>query len=257
MDVAGSCDVSQLTASSWLDDAEHLVHRLPGTLALLEAGELLLPQAQVLITETRGLSAEACAQVEERVLPTAVRRTPARLRDHVRRAVLALDAEQARVRASAARTDRRVWSKPAPDGMAFIGALAPAVDVARLMGALTAKARELASAGDERTLDQLRVDLLCGWDAADPAAAGGRRSRPVQVVVHVPVATALGLSDEPGRLEGYGPLEAGTTRRLLADAELRKACVDSQTGRVVAVEDAWCVLRVRPAPSVPPWSTWC
>jgi hypothetical protein len=136
-----------------------------------------------------------------------------------------------------------VWSKPAPDGMAFIGALAPAVDAARLMGALTAKARELASAGDERTLDQLRVDLLCGWDAADRVDVAGRRSRPVQVVVHVPVATALGLSDEPGRLEGYGPLEAGTTRRLLADAELRKACVDSRTGRVVVVHDAV----VRPA----------
>jgi hypothetical protein len=74
LDVAGTCEIGQLTASSRLDEAEHLVVRLPGTLGLLEAGELLVPQAMVLIAETRTCTPTVCAQVETRVLPTATGR---------------------------------------------------------------------------------------------------------------------------------------------------------------------------------------
>lgn len=65
----------------------------------------------------------------------------------------------------------------------------------------------------------------------------GRRRRPVQVLVHVPVVTALGLADEPCELEEVGPIDADHGRLLLSTAELRKVCVDAVTGRVLHVED--------------------
>ena len=43
----------------------------------------------------------------------------------------------------------------------------------------------------------------------------------------VPAETGLGLSNEPGWLD------APTTRQLLVDAELRRACADSTTGQLV------------------------
>jgi len=93
---------------------------------------------------------------------------------------------------------------------------------------------------------------------AVPAAAGGlrpsfveaadadcRRSRPVQASVVVPVETALGLSSEPGWLQGYGFLSAPTCRLLLVDAELRRVCAQAGTGQLLDLADR----AVRPPPS--------
>lgn len=69
LDVAGTCHLGQLAASSRLTDGEHLVVRLPATLDALETGQLLVHQAQVLIGETRSLEPAVCAEVERRILP--------------------------------------------------------------------------------------------------------------------------------------------------------------------------------------------
>ena len=70
-------------------------------------------------------------------------------------------------------------------------------------------------------------------------------SRPVQAVVLVPVETALGLSNEPAWLDGYGWLDAPGSRLLLPDAELRQLSIDGATGQVLdlAARD------VRPPPT--------
>ncbi len=78
----------------------------------------------------------------------------------------------------------------------------------------------------------------------EAASSDCRRSRPVQAHVTVPVETSLGLSNEPGWLDGYGWLSAPTCRLLLVDAELRRVCVQSGTGQLVEVDDS----DVRPPP---------
>jgi len=66
----------------------------------------------------------------------------------------------------------------------------------------------------------------------------------VQALVFVPVSTALGLNDSACELSEYGPVDADHGRMLLADAELRKVCVDGRTGQVLYVQDGV----VRPVP---------
>ena len=61
----------------------------------------------------------------------------------------------------------------------------------------------------------------------------------------VPVETALGLSSEPGWLEGYGWVSAPSCRLLLVDAELRRVCAQTGSGQLLDVADRV----VRPAPS--------
>jgi hypothetical protein len=53
---------------------------------------------------------------------------------------------------------------------------------------------------------------------------------PVVVNLHLPMATALQLSDDPGVLEGHGPLDAFRIRLLLPNAALREVFVDETTG---------------------------
>lgn len=64
-------------------------------------------------------------------------------------------------------------------------------------------------------------------------------------MVLVPVETALGLSNEPSWLDGYGWLSAPATRSLLVDAELRQVCAQSRTGVVVDLAER----AVRPPPT--------
>jgi hypothetical protein len=69
-------------------------------------------------------------------------------------------------------------------------------------------------------------------------------SRPVQAAISVPVETALGLSNEPAWIDGYGWISAPTARLLLVDAELRRVCTRTGTGQLVDVADR----DVRPPP---------
>lgn len=69
---------------------------------------------------------------------------------------------------------------------------------------------------------------------APPALAGRPRwgARPVCLYVTVPWTTVAGLSEEPGELAGYGPLDAEEVRRLAADATWRRILTDPASGTV-------------------------
>ena len=54
--------------------------------------------------------------------------------------------------------------------------------------------------------------------------------KPTTVNLHLPMATALDLTDAPGILEGHGPLDARRIRQLLPDASLREVYVDHDSG---------------------------
>ncbi len=81
----------------------------------------------------------------------------------------------------------------------------------------------------------------------EAASSDCRRGRPVQATIVIPVETALGLSNEPGWLDGYGFFSAQASRLLLVDAELERACAQTGTGQLVDLADR--SLRPPPTPA--------
>ena len=141
-------------------------------------------------------------------------------------------AESIEQRHRRAARDRGVWLTAELDGMATLTALLPADKAHAAMTRLDLAARHLTTAADEeRTLAQLRADaladLLAGGSVTEnptaapaPAAGASRASgsaRPT-VVVTVPALTLLGRDDTPATLDGYGPIDLDTARRLAGGA---------------------------------------
>ncbi|WP_281272749.1 HNH endonuclease [Prauserella muralis] len=90
-------------------------------------------------------------------------------------------------------------------------------------------ARTQRNTGDPRTLDQLRADvtaaLLLGHDpgAQAPAVAA-------MVSLHMPVTTALTMTEHGCHLDGYGPIPAAIAREMMSNpaSVLRKVITDEQ-----------------------------
>ena len=295
-EVAVARSVSDRAAAAEIRTALQLTTTLPRTLALLDAGSISPQRARAFAGEVEVYDDEVAraldAQLAERVAGLPVWR----IVQEVRRVAATLDPEAAALRTAAKNAGRGVLLQPDRDDQASLVAYGPAVPLTRWYDTLTERARALKQAGDPRTLDQLRFDLLTSTypcavhapvDPLSPAAAPGdaathaggasggappaadaaanvaaraaglrpglvepassdcRTSRPVQASITVPVETALGLSSEPGWLDGYGWISAPTCRLLLVDAELRRVCAQGGTGQVVDVADR----DVRPPPT--------
>ena len=88
LEMAGSWQVSQLTATRWSDEAERYELCLPQTLEALEVGALLVHQAQVLLHRTRHCTETVARAVENEVLPFASALCPSDLRKRVDRVAL-------------------------------------------------------------------------------------------------------------------------------------------------------------------------
>jgi hypothetical protein len=128
-----------------------------------------------------------------------------------------LDPQSLAERHRRAQEERRVWFEPDRDGMCWLTAHLPAEVGRQAMSRLDAAAASLAARDDEtRTLAQLRADIA--GDLLTGAASGAAQAVTVAVAVTVPVLTLLGVAELPGTLEGYGPIDADTARRLAAHA---------------------------------------
>ena len=233
--------------------AGELVHRLPESLAALEAGVITSRQAWRLTDQLRPLDDAAAQKVEEAVLEYMRTR-----RDHsgfcrkVKREVLKHDPRGAEERHTAAMDQRRITVKPVEDGMSWVGGTLPAPDALALDAALDhlaaqaqAKAHTTAKETDPRdgrtkitpqegrtkaqrradALGQLARDVLAGQCAH---CTGTPAPLHPAVQVTVAMSTLLGLDHEPAELAGYGPIPAslalnlafdqsGTWRRLVTD----------------------------------------
>ena len=281
--MAGSWQVSQLTATRWDLEAEHFELSLPQTLQALEDGVLLVHQAQVLLHRTRHCTEAVAQAVEHELLPVAADLCPSDLRKRVDRVVLRVESEladaaalddpegvsPAELRHAEAVADRHVFVRSELDGMAIAGAALSAEQaVAWSAGLDLLERRECLAdrlAGHDRSAEQRRADLFAALpamvlagtaeDRAAPSGApasgggttGGDGLRPwtlgpeqiaaqVVVNVHVPMATVLELSREPGTLDRYGPVSAEHVR-LLRPHAFRKVLVDSLTGKPLSVDD--------------------
>ncbi len=264
LDIAAACTIAQVTATIRLEQARRLIRDLPNTWTGLHQGLLHVGQALAILAETAGLTRPVTSQVDALASDRIVGMTSGDSRRTVKRLIVKLDATASEVRRREQARARRIWLSPRPDGRAFIGAEQSADTAGAFIAALDVLVARTFAATDPRTADQQRADLfsqlphfalgqLPGGDQRSlgdllglhpdpqPRPAGttlARRRRPsVQAIILVPVETALGLTDNPAELIGYGPVTAGHATELLAAAELRKACTDLRSGRIIAVED--------------------
>lgn len=243
-----------------------VVADLPGVRAAAAAGLLRWWQVRRVADALADLEAPARAAVDARIAADAAAgRCRSRFAARLRRAVIAESPARAEEEHRDARDERRVTVRPADRGMAWFGALLPAEDALAVGSCLDALARTpmadaptdpsdpTASGGtaDCRTLDQRRADALVGLcrealerlHTGDLARGGtgaapgprrrSRRRGEVQLVVSA--ETVLGISDAPGDLLGYGPVDAGHARRIAHSAGIvwRRVLTDPVTGAVL------------------------
>ncbi|HEV2376504.1 MAG TPA: HNH endonuclease signature motif containing protein [Streptosporangiaceae bacterium] len=227
---------------------------LPATATALAAGEIDLPRAWVVAEETSPLNPAQRATVEQQVLARAGGQTTTLLRRSVKRAALKVAPDAAKDRKEQAQREARVecWEEPAGTS-ALAGRDLPGTEVLAADRNLTDLAKQLKAAGVTGNLDQLRaavyLALLSGkpFETLLPAAPAPQRdgqengledhqdsrstSNPAPTLsaagsVHLtmPLATWLGLTDTPGDVAGYGPVDAMDARSLAAMLASRDDC---------------------------------
>lgn len=232
-EVAARLHLPQVTAIRLIADSRTLVRELPRTLDALGAARISYRHAQVLIEQARTLPESARAGFEEAVLDAAVRLSVSQFRKMAIRAREALHPESITVRALKARADRALVLEADNDGMGWLHLYLPIAEAQAAYARITALAESLRGDGETRTLPQRRSDvaaeLLLDGAVVEPAdmkgastAKGGKAKQPrwgirPTVFVTVPVMTLLG-GEEPGQLDGYGPIDPDTARRLAAKA---------------------------------------
>jgi hypothetical protein len=250
-EVAAALHIAPRTATARVHAGAAVVRDWPLLGEEIAAGRLTVAQAREIYEGVSVLSGsfddagEDLSDVAVRQLVRLARDLPpARLRERVSRMVTSLDpaaAARRREQAERDRTDVSIWAEP--DGMACLSARGPAIDsvaVRELIDTQAKAMRDSAAVEDKRTLGQWRhAALLAAFGLAPmgqqptgvtelPAiAATGTDLDPhsivdrprVEIRVVVPLTTLFGLTDAPGEIEGFGPLDSELVRALAADAE--------------------------------------
>lgn len=242
-------------AADRLTDFAVSLARLPKTRAALQAGDIDVPKAMVIVDELTGLDGPHAARVEACLTGRAPGQTTGELRRAARRAVIDADPDAARVRKEKAARDARVecWQEQAGTA-ALAGRDLPVAEALSADQHISGYARQLKNAGADGTLDELRarvyLALLNGQPVESllpeepPSATRGPAARPQPVVrgnvspalpvvrgnvnLVLPLATWLGWAQGPGEVAGFGPLDAADSRALAA--ALARGCVTK-----------WCV----------------
>lgn len=197
----------------------------------LAAGRIDVQKARAIVDGLHSVPTQLAVVVQDAVLPRAHTRTARQLAGDVRAALVQLDPDEAAQRhAEAAKTRYLGRPVPLPDGMAGMWLRTTAPEAHALYSAVDEAARAARRAGDSRTIDQLRADLVC------EGLGRGERSRlRVDVRVLVPLSTLLGSSEEPGELAGYGPIDPDTARSLARGGTWRRLVTDPASGTVLDV----------------------
>ncbi len=208
--------ISAQAAEAQLTRSLDLVHRLPGTLAALEAGALHPGHLWSMLDKVAPIEdATVRAQVEAELLRWACGRvvSPAQLGDKARREVGRRDVRAAARRLEKALKARGIHLRPhEDDGMATISVVATLPEAQALYRALVVCAESLDEDGNQRTRGQKMLDCLLDL----VLRPGESDLPPVQVLLTVVASIAtLAGGDQPGEIAGQ-VVPAEMVRQLLA-----------------------------------------
>ncbi|TFC84043.1 HNH endonuclease [Cryobacterium sinapicolor] len=235
-ELACTLRIPEPTAVSLIAESRALAEDLPGTRAALEAGEISYRHAQVLIGQACSVPEAALPDFEEALLPSARTQTAAKLKHKARVLRERLHPESITARRKKSFAERTSYIQAEPDGMATLTLTTSADTVHAIFARANDAARSLMGPGEQRTLTQVRTDVISDLlvDGVTPSGIGKGVRATVQITV--PVMTLLGHSEEPGYLEGYGPIDPDTARDLASRApSFTRILVHPETGVVLSV----------------------
>ncbi len=213
-EVRAALTMTRRSADGHINLANDLA-RLPEVWKAMESGDISLAKARVIAENTRHLPQATARDVAHEALELAPRQTTGQLGARLNRLVLEVDPEAAKNRYQAGVQDRRVMLNPTEIGTANLGGLdLPSPRATAAMKRLNRLARKLRTAGDDRTMDQLRADLfldLLNGKTVEGGAGGG------EVHISVELSTLAGLDEHPGELNGFHPVIADIARQVVRD----------------------------------------
>ncbi|MFD1847761.1 HNH endonuclease signature motif containing protein [Arthrobacter flavus] len=244
-EIGAALHLPERTAGFLIEHSTLLTRHHPGTLNALEEGRLSRRHAWAVVEEASDMldiDPALAAAYEARLIALAGQTTVAKFCRQAQRLREKLHPEPISSRHRKALREREVVLNPAHDGMAWLAAYLPTDQAAGIFHRVDTAARALQGPDEARTLTQLRADVLVDVltsagptrylnETSDPADNGSNGSRgsnrpgeartfwgvQAKVFVTVPVMTLLG-GDVPGELEGYGPIDPETARKLAGHA---------------------------------------
>jgi hypothetical protein len=226
-EVACVLRITERRAADLISQARVLCADLPSTMTALRAGEISYHHAASVVEDAEMLPERRRPAFEAAVLAGRLDVTAVRFARRCRRVREHLDPETIEVRAERAARSRGVTVQPARDGMGWLMAYGPIMQIELAHVLLTGTAKDECEAGDSRTLGQLRFDALVDAllrsgrptgvpDGAEPAKS--LRQVRVDVTITVPAMTLLGHGNEPAVIDGYGPIPLDVATVLAAGA---------------------------------------
>jgi Domain of unknown function DUF222./HNH endonuclease. len=227
--------ISPFHASRYVGWSTILTSELPHTFAALQAGRVSEWRAMLVARETVWLSREHRLQVDAELAPQLEDLGDHKVEAEARKIGYRLDPDGYMARTRGAEKDRHVNLRPAPDCMSRLTGLLPAAQGVSAYAALRKEADARIAAGDPRGRGQIMADTmverLTGQSTAEDV--------PVEAHVVIDADTLLGETDEPGHLDGYGPIPAQTARDLISgstQAWLRRLFTRPGSGELIAME---------------------
>jgi hypothetical protein len=237
--------IPEVTAENLLGRARILTASIPTTFGAFEAGRISERHATILADAVAPLGPDDTAELERRALPYAEKLTAtkfARKLEHLREMIRPSEATE---RHREAVKQRELYLQPAPNGIAWVHALMRSIHAAAIDDYADKLAKASEGDDDDRTHTQRRldafVDLVLDKGVILPPVEGEeglRQRQPSGFVpsVHatVPALTIAGKSDEPGMLDGIGPIDPETARELVGCAPgLYRILIHPDTGVAV------------------------
>ena len=229
-EIRAALRLTRRSADAELSFALDLQRRLPQVFESLAAGHIDVRRAKVFDRYTIDLPIATARTIVEAVLPDAPNLTTGQLGARLDRLRIEVEPDAAKERYELAVDQRRVVIEPTPAGTANLYAFdLPPDRASALMKRLNRAARSLRNDGDQRSMDQLRTDVLL-----DLCAGSTAESPDGSVDIYVDLETLLALNDDRGELAGYGPIIADITRSVAerqVDGTWRYTITDPDNGR--------------------------
>jgi len=230
-EIRAALRLTRRSADAELSFALDLQRRLPQVFQSLEDGRIDVRRAKVFDRCTIDLPIATARTIIDLVLPDAPNLTTGQLGARLDRLRMEVEPEAAQDRYEHAVNDRRVVMESTPAGTANIHAYdLPPDRASALMKRINRNARSLRRAGDQRSMDQLRTDVLLDLGTAGPADSAPEGT----VDLLVDLETLVGLNDDPAELAGYGPVIADVARDIAKRqdrGEWTYTVTDPDTGR--------------------------